>query len=67
MSEIKKIGEILNFLEKKYDVNFQLKLLDENLKVTKIEEDTRVDYRGCYSVVHNTNKLACFYYNKKNF
>lgn len=67
MKEIEKIGKTLKFLEEKLDVNFQLKILDNDSELNNTIENRIDDIKSCYSAIHNTDKLICFHYNKKNF
>ena len=70
MTEVKKI---LEFLEDKYSVKFQLKLIEgENDKSAKAEEaegsdELAEEMKGCRSELHNTDYLGCIYYYKKNY
>ena len=67
MKEIEKISKILSFLEKKLDVKFQLKILDNNSELNDGNGYRMDDVRACQSKIHNTDKLICPHFNKKNF
>jgi hypothetical protein len=67
MSRINEIKEVLTFLEKKFEVEFQLKILDEQNKVKYDEKIVTTVYKGCNSKIHNTDYLFCKDYYKKTF
>lgn len=65
--KLKKINEILKFLEPKNNVKFQFQLIDIEEQTSK-DDDLKFDgYRFCNSSIHNTDNLICFYYHKKTF
>ncbi|UPZ17991.1 hypothetical protein [Flavobacterium humidisoli] len=66
MNEIDEIKEVLTFLEEKFRVEFQLKILEEvPNKIT--DKKIKTIFKGCSSKVHHTDYLSCHDYYKKTF
>lgn len=66
-NKLKKINEVLKFLETKHNVKFQFQLIDIEQTTSKVKDLKFDGYKFCNSSIHNTDNLICFYYYKKNF
>ena len=65
MTEFEEISNILKFLEEKLEVNFQLKILDND---KEMDAQIRIPKTiGCKSLIHNTDVLLEQYFYKRTF